>query len=101
MKLHEVDAPNGPAESGLSHVETEELRRTFWMAYSLDRVINLINQMPLTLNEQVVSQHGSSIMKRLLMTRATDTHPLAEFRGLIPARPTYQDSLPFRSPHGG
>jgi hypothetical protein len=62
MKLHEVDAPTGAAEAGLPHVETEERRRTFWMAYSLDRVINLVNQMPLTLNEQVVSQHASSCL---------------------------------------
>lgn len=54
MKLYEIDVPNGLAESGLPYVEVEEGRRTFWMAYSLDRFINLINQMPLTLNEQVV-----------------------------------------------
>ena len=57
LKLHELDAPNGVAKAGLTFVEIEERRRTFWLAYSLDRFINLINQMPLTLNEQVVSLH--------------------------------------------
>ncbi|KAF2204950.1 hypothetical protein GQ43DRAFT_453446 [Delitschia confertaspora ATCC 74209] len=55
MKLHEIDVPNGIAEStSLTFVEIEERRRTFWMAYSLDRFINLINQLPLTLSEQVI-----------------------------------------------
>jgi hypothetical protein len=55
MKLHEVDAPAGVTVNNLPYVETEERRRAFWMAYLLDRLINLINQMPLTLTEQVVS----------------------------------------------
>ncbi|KAK3995179.1 hypothetical protein QBC44DRAFT_320644 [Cladorrhinum sp. PSN332] len=54
MKLYEVDAPNGSGMLGLSPVEIEERRRTFWMAYTLDRYINLINHTPLTLNEQVI-----------------------------------------------
>ncbi|KAK5656796.1 hypothetical protein OQA88_4344 [Cercophora sp. LCS_1] len=54
MKLYEIDAPSGIEESDLSWVDLEERRRTFWMAYSLDRFINLINQMPLTLTEQVI-----------------------------------------------
>lgn len=54
MKLYEVDVPNGVAESSLSYVEIEERRRTFWMAYLLDRFINLVNHTPLTLNEQVI-----------------------------------------------
>jgi hypothetical protein len=54
MKLHEIDVPNGIGESGISFGDIEERRRTFWMAYCLDRFINLINEMPLTLNEQVV-----------------------------------------------
>jgi hypothetical protein len=52
MKLHEIDGPGGLPP--LSWVEIEERRRTFWMAYALDRFINLLNRLPLTLNEQVV-----------------------------------------------
>ena len=36
-------------------IETEEKRRTFWMAYSLDRFVSIRNGWPLTLSEQVVS----------------------------------------------
>lgn len=63
MKLHEVDMPSKDSDCKFSGVETEERRRTFWMAYSLDRFINLVNQMPLTLNEQVVNTpHGLPII---------------------------------------
>ena len=61
MKLHEVDNPRAwvdAATANLSWVEVEERRRAFWAAYSLDRYANLINQLPLTLNEQVVSLRG-------------------------------------------
>lgn len=61
MKLHEMDVSDGIAESGISFGEIEEKRRTFWMAYSLDRFINLINKMPLTLNEQVVCIGASPV----------------------------------------
>nr|POF21854.1 asperfuranone cluster transcription factor afoa [Quercus suber] len=54
MKLHEIDAPYGPTQYNLSYIEIEERRRTLWVAYSLDRILNLINQMPLTLNDQVI-----------------------------------------------
>ncbi|KAK4464462.1 hypothetical protein QBC42DRAFT_295095 [Cladorrhinum samala] len=57
MKLHEIDAPDGAAAASsqlnLPPVEIEERRRTFWMAYTLDRFLNLVNYTPLTLNEQV------------------------------------------------
>lgn len=85
MKLHEVDVPNGVAESGLSYVEVEERRRTFWMAYSLDRFINLMNQMPLTLNEQVVSLHSVPRLGCSSLTRITDPHPIASSRSSFPA----------------
>lgn len=53
LRLYETDAPeslNNPAD----WVETEEKRRTFWMAYCLDRFISFQDEFPLTLNEQVV-----------------------------------------------
>ena len=81
MKLHEVDAPNGATESNFSYVEIEEQRRTFWIAYSLDRFINLINYMPLTLNEQVVSHRSMyNILVRSWLTRITDPDSLASSR---------------------
>ncbi|KXX73818.1 Transcriptional activator protein acu-15 [Madurella mycetomatis] len=96
MKLYEIDVPNGLAESGISYVEVEEGRRTFWMAYSLDRFINLINQMPLTLNEQVILtrlpapesafQRERPIKTQFLskvMTGGDDMEPVSPFSACI------------------
>ena len=54
MRLHELDmydvhlsVPN------YDWVESEERRRTFWLAYSLDHFVSLSNGSPLTLSEQV------------------------------------------------
>ena len=59
MRLYEIDKSthgvirsNGTAQR--DWVKTEEKRRTFWMAYSLDRFVCLRNSSPLTLQEQVV-----------------------------------------------
>ncbi|KAL8994705.1 MAG: hypothetical protein Q9169_005390 [Polycauliona sp. 2 TL-2023] len=54
MRLHELDLadislPLSPAD----WVDKEERRRTFWLAYCLDRFISLSNGCPLTLGEQV------------------------------------------------
>lgn len=61
MRLYEVDAHDGD----ISHSEieqdaddwilTEEKRRTFWMAYLLDRFASMSDSWPLTLSEHVVS----------------------------------------------
>lgn len=54
MRLHELDLSDitltAPA---MDWVDKEEQRRTFWLAYSLDRFISLSNGSPLTLGEQV------------------------------------------------
>ena len=53
MRLHEIDVPSCmPMQA--DWIETEEKRRTFWMAYSLDRFVSIQNGWPLTLSEQVV-----------------------------------------------
>ncbi|KAI4283257.1 MAG: hypothetical protein L6R38_002299 [Xanthoria sp. 2 TBL-2021] len=53
MRLHELDLSDitltAPA---MDWVDKEEQRRTFWLAYSLDRFISLSNGSPLTLGEQ-------------------------------------------------
>ncbi|OCL02954.1 citrinin biosynthesis transcriptional activator CtnR [Glonium stellatum] len=48
MRLYEIDKQE-------NWIKTEEKRRTFWMAYTLDRLINIRHEWPLTLNEQVIS----------------------------------------------
>jgi hypothetical protein len=53
-KLHEIDSP-GVGLDGGDPVLVEERRRTFWVAYCLDRLICMKSQWPLTLVEEVVS----------------------------------------------
>lgn len=69
MKLHEIDNPEAWSTTNLSWVEIEERRRTFWVAFGLDRYANLVNGLPLTLNEQNVSEighwHGDSVLEWL------------------------------------
>ncbi|CAD0085710.1 unnamed protein product [Aureobasidium vineae] len=63
LKLHEIDMPAGlndkdplveaqQSENTLTVIE--ERRRTFWMGYFLDRMVNLVNQVPFTISEQSV-----------------------------------------------
>lgn len=61
MRLYEIDDPNSPVTIAREHEPNlvdwtglEEQRRTFWMAYSLDRFISFHNALPYTLNEQLV-----------------------------------------------
>lgn len=59
MHFHEIDNPNNknnqPSSQSSGHIEIEEKRRVFWMAYFLDHVISIRNDWPITLNEHVVS----------------------------------------------
>jgi hypothetical protein len=62
LKLYEIDSPDNiatwyNASEQESWVRTEEKRRTFWMAYCLDRFISMRHEWPLTFTEQVVSFH--------------------------------------------
>lgn len=57
MKLHNVDGRDGIAATtlqSLSWAEIEERRRTFWMAYTIDRIISLLDQLPLTFDQHVI-----------------------------------------------
>ncbi|KAK3936680.1 pyrimidine pathway regulatory protein 1 [Diplogelasinospora grovesii] len=53
LRLHEIDSPESRTE-GEDPVVMEERRRTFWVAYSLDRLISMKNRSPLTLIEEVI-----------------------------------------------
>ena len=59
IRLHEIDVPECVSMQ-TDWIETEERRRTFWMAYSLDRFVSIRSGLPLTLSEQVVSPAGLS-----------------------------------------
>ncbi|KAE8406920.1 fungal-specific transcription factor domain-containing protein [Aspergillus pseudonomiae] len=54
LKLDQIDNPNTWQTSSLSWVEIEERRRTFWTAYALDRYANLVNGLPLAINDQMI-----------------------------------------------
>ncbi|KAL4974124.1 fungal-specific transcription factor domain-containing protein [Aspergillus desertorum] len=95
MRLYELDDPNNPMmmvkdqeTSLIDWTGLEERRRTFWMAYSLDRFISLHAGLPFTLNEQLIAtrlpgpeedfQAGNPVVAQYLpeaMTR-TSTGPI-------------------------
>ncbi|CAH0046809.1 unnamed protein product [Clonostachys solani] len=56
MRFHEIDKPriDGSISSQLDTTETEERRRTFWVAYLLDHLFSMRNDWPITLSEHVV-----------------------------------------------
>ncbi|KAK0741972.1 fungal-specific transcription factor domain-containing protein [Apiosordaria backusii] len=74
-RLHEVDISENAAECE-DPVSREEKRRTFWVAYYLDRLLCIRNRSPLTLIEEVICtrlpssdiafQGGSPIQGRFL-----------------------------------
>ena len=60
MRLHEIDSPENVTKRQSAvecedWVKTEVKRRTFWVAYSLDRFISTRHGWPLTLNEEDAS----------------------------------------------
>jgi hypothetical protein len=59
-QLHEVDSPGISVEEE-DPVVREERRRTFWVAYCLDRLICMRSRSPLTLTEEVVRRPPCSL----------------------------------------
>lgn len=99
-RLHEVDS----AENDEDPVVTEERRRTFWVAYCLDRLISMRGCWPLTLIEEVVSCLSLSFVTRYgladyryYIDRYVPGYPLRNwlFKGAILCRDV---SCPRRSP---
>lgn len=65
FKLHEVERFTDPDLSMTSPevwVEMEERRRTFWVAYCLDRFVNVAHEWPLTLQEEAVRSHHHFVL---------------------------------------
>ncbi|CDM31771.1 Zn(2)-C6 fungal-type DNA-binding domain [Penicillium roqueforti FM164] len=56
-KLHEIDRLNN-ISINMAHpeawAEAEEKRRTFWLAYCLDRFLNISDEWPLSLNDEAL-----------------------------------------------
>ncbi|KAJ5895128.1 Transcription factor [Penicillium taxi] len=53
MRLYEIDS-TGSAIKDKDFVEAETGRRTFWVAYMIDRFVSVKKGLPLTLNEQEI-----------------------------------------------
>lgn len=57
--LFEIDSPSDAMARDVcalgDYIKTEESRRTFWIAYTIDRVVSFKSGLPLTLNEHEVS----------------------------------------------
>jgi len=81
MRLYELDSTPS-AQLDFDFTETESKRRTFWMAYLLDRFISISNGYQVTLNELVVSQ-ASAVHKHRL-TKALDLGAPASLRCRLP-----------------
>ncbi|KAJ0420204.1 fungal-specific transcription factor domain-containing protein [Aspergillus carlsbadensis] len=54
MRLFEVDSPTSGLAS-FDWIEGEEKRRTFWVAYCLDRFLSIRNRWPITLIEHLIT----------------------------------------------
>lgn len=55
MRLFELDTPSGAVLTPSEWITVEEKRRTFWVAFCLDRFLSIRNRWPLTLIEHLVS----------------------------------------------
>lgn len=54
MKLHQVDRQQHASGDNLTWTEKEERRRVFWMAYVLDGIIGINENLPFTFRDQEV-----------------------------------------------
>ena len=59
MRLNEMDGPShaamgGQATGEYDWIDIESMRRTFWVAYTIDRFTSAIDGLPLTFNERHV-----------------------------------------------
>ena len=91
MRLHEIDVPSCiPLQ--VDWVEIEEKRRTFWMAYSLDRFVSIQNGWPLTLSEQVVRWSDCTYVTSLRLGHA-DHDASSGTRSRISKQPTHCDGI--------
>ncbi|PWY77013.1 C6 transcription factor [Aspergillus heteromorphus CBS 117.55] len=100
MRLYELDDPNSPVTMAreqeavlVDWIGLEEQRRTFWMAYCLDRFISFHNGLPFTLNEQLITTRLPSPEEEFQSGQPTLTAYLSELMSIsVP-------SMPFRYPH--
>ncbi|OOF90933.1 hypothetical protein ASPCADRAFT_518816 [Aspergillus carbonarius ITEM 5010] len=106
MRLYELDDPNSPVTMAreqeavlVDWIGLEEQRRTFWMAYSLDRFISFHNGLPFTLNEQLVTTRLPSPEEDFQSGQPTLTSYLSELMSLPTTTTTTTTPSPFPRHH--
>ncbi|KAG0646227.1 transcriptional activator [Hyphodiscus hymeniophilus] len=79
LRLHEIDRPRASVEPIAEDARVmEEKRRTFWVAYCLDRLVSLSNGFPLTLNEETICTLMPASESELSTTSSAQVCFLAE-----------------------
>lgn len=74
MRFHEIDKLqiDDAISSHLDITETEERRRTFWVAYLLDHLFSMRNDWPVTLSEHVVNTSDTSYSQPFQVLHVTN-----------------------------
>jgi hypothetical protein len=68
LGLHKIDSEERltkGVETTCNNISTEEQRRTFWMAFCLDRLVSMRNNWPLAFNELVVCNETSRFLRKI------------------------------------
>ena len=75
LRLHEIDMSefstrtSHTGQADLSWSEIEEQRRTFWVVFTLDCFMNLINEAPFRIDEETVIESSHHAHQRLISER--------------------------------
>lgn len=97
--LHEVDKQHPPAGIQGDWVDKESMRRTFWVAYTLDRFTSMVNGLPLTFDEPEVrrlefSIHIFGAHRLLTFVLLPDRYPVTRSGLSLHKRKTHKYVLP-------
>jgi hypothetical protein len=88
LGLHKIDSEErltNRAETTRNDTSTEERRRTFWMAFVLDRLVSMRNNWPLAFNELVVCNEGADSYARSIdRFDMLDLYSTPRARGTVP-----------------
>jgi hypothetical protein len=70
MGLHNMDGRDGVARMLLENpslTEIEERRRTFWMAYTIDRVVSILDRLPMAFDQHTVRRSSHTIQAKQVL----------------------------------
>lgn len=91
IHLHEIDSPQQTTKRAAVNgqedkVQTEELRRTLWCAYTIDCFINLRSGRSLTFLETAVCRQCQYPCRTTMLTLCADLSPASSIRRSISVR---------------